>query len=211
MALFSRLFISGIFASVVLQVQTSVVNAGNRDENRELYLLSMRVASLHNSGDWRSALRLARVLAQKTKQVHGRSHPQYAMALSNLALAHDLGNEPKYAERLYLEAVEIIEATLGPSAPVMASVLNNMAATVFAQCRLTEAERIYTRALSVYSINLKPTHRDILAAKNNIRKIQRLLRTDISRVSVIPSTPKQGLVEPRPAERIALPPTCVSS
>jgi len=210
-ALFSRLFIWGIFACLVLQVQTSVVNSGNRDENRELYLLSMRVASLHDSGDWRSALRLARVLAQKTKQVHGRSHSQYAMALSNLALAHDLGNEPKNAERLYLEAAEIIEATLGPSAPVMGSILNNMAAAVFAQCRLAEAERIYTRALSVYSRNLKPAHRDVLAAKNNIRKIRSLLRTDISRVSVSPSTPEQDLADPRPAERITLPPTCVSS
>jgi tetratricopeptide (TPR) repeat protein len=133
------------------------------------------------------------------------------MALSNLALAHDLGNEPKNAERLYLEAAEIIEATLGPSAPVMGSILNNMAAAVFAQCRLAEAERIYTRALSVYSRNLKPAHRDVLAAKNNIRKIRSLLRTDISRVSVSPSTPEQDLADPRPAERITLPPTCVSS
>lgn len=210
-ALLSRLFIWGIFACLVLLVQTSVVNSGNRDEKQELYLLSMRVASLHESGDWRSALRLARALAQKTKQVHGRSHPRYAMALSNLALAHDLGNEPKNAERLYLEAAEIIEATLGPSAPVMGSVLNNMAAAVFAQCRLTEAERIYAKALSVYSQTLKPTHRDIFAAKNNIRKIRTLLRTDVSRVFVSPSAPEQGLADPRPAERIALPPTCVSS
>ena len=211
MALFGRLSFWGIFAGLVLLVQTSVVNSGDRNESQELYLLSIRVAALHDSGDRRGALRLARVLAQKTKQVHGRSHPQYAMALSNLALAHDLGDEPENAERLYWEAAEIIEATLGTNSLIMGSVLNNLAAAVFAQCRLAEAERIYARALSVLSQNLKPTHRDIRAAKNNIRKIRSLLRTDFSRVSVSGSTPEQGLADPRPAERLALPPTCVSS
>ena len=211
MGSFVRLSFLGLFAGLVLLVQTYVVSAGGRDETRELYVLSMRVAALHDSGDRRGALSLAHVLVQKTKQTYGRSHPQFAMALSNLALAHELSNEPENAERLYLQAVKVVESTLGPNAPLMGSVLNNMAAAVFAQCRLVEAERIYARALSVLSQNLKPTHRDIHAAKNNLRKIRSLLRTDFSRVSVRGSTHDQRLEDRHPTERIALPQTCASS
>ncbi len=211
MVLFVRLSFWGIFAGLVLLVQTSVVGAGDRAENRELHVLSMQVAALHDAGDQRGALSLAKVLVEKTKQTYGHSHPQYAMALSNLALAHELSNEPENAERLYLEAVEVVEATLGPNAPLMGSVLNNMAAAVFMQCRLTEAERIYARALNVLSQNLKPMHRDIRAAKNNLRKIWGLLRPDFQRASVRGSKPVRRPADRQPTTRIALPPTCASS
>ena len=211
MVLFVRLSFWGIFTGVVLLLQTSVVSAEGRIESRELYTLSLRVAALHESGDLRGALSLAKVLVQKTKQTYGRTHPQYAMALSNLALAHELSNEPEKAEQLYLEAVEVVEASLGPNAPLIGSILNNMAAAVFAQCRLVEAERIYARAFGVLLQNLMPTHPEVHAARNNLRQIRSLLRTDFSHVSVSDSPHDQPLADRPPAQRITLPPTCAAS
>ena len=211
MALLVRAFFWGIFTGIVLLGQTSVVSAGDRIESRELYTLSQRVAALHKAGDRRGALSLAKVLVQKTEQTYGRTHPQFAMALSNLALAHELSNEPENAEQLYLQAAEVVEASLGPNSRLLGSILNNMAAAVFAQCRLAEAERIYARAYRVLLKFLQPSHPEVHAAENNLRKIRSLLRTDLSHVSVSGSSHDQRFADRRPKSRIQLPPTCAGS
>jgi CHAT domain-containing protein/tetratricopeptide (TPR) repeat protein len=115
-----------------------------------------QVIELYQAGKYAEAIPLAEHYAEAVKSRRGGETPQYATALSNLALMYS--NQGRYAEAEPLDkrALGIAEKVLGTDHPTVGTLLNNLAELYRAQGRYSEAEPLYKRALGIDEKALGP-------------------------------------------------------
>jgi tetratricopeptide (TPR) repeat protein len=77
------------------------------------------------------------------------------------------------AEPFYRRALEIDEASLGPTHPTVAIRLNNLAQLLQDTNRLAEAEPLLRRALAIFESSLGPTHPNVATGLNNLALLLR--------------------------------------
>lgn len=97
-------------------------------------------------------------------------HDPHALALSlnNLGLMYKLQGQSARAERLFRQALPLVEASQGPHHPDTAGCLNNLATLLHAQQRHTEAEPLLLRVLAIREAALGPDHPDVALSLNNL-------------------------------------------
>lgn len=168
--------------------------------------MSHEAGRLLEAGDRGGALRVSEDLVKLTRQAFGGRHPQHAMALSNLALLHDLSNDPWRSEALYREAAEAV----ADDHPVRGTILNNLASALFAQCRLSESAHAYSQAIEFLAARVAASDPDLLAAKRNLRRVENLLEQRLSGASDRNDALAAGIVV-TVQKRLELPGTCTAS
>jgi CHAT domain-containing protein len=117
----------------------------------------------------------AEPLIQRALAIHeaslGKSHPDVASSLNNLAnLYYDQGLYGR-AEPLYQRALAIREASLGNSHPRIADALNNLALLYTYQGLYGRAGPLYQRALAIREASLGNSHPDVASSLNNLANL----------------------------------------
>jgi CHAT domain-containing protein/tetratricopeptide (TPR) repeat protein len=143
---------------------------------------------LYEQGEYSEALKLFERYAKGVKAQLGADHPEYAVALNNMAEMLRLLNRPSEAEPLYRQALAIdskykdrVEAALHQS---------NFAALLEQTGKLEEAERLRREALAIMERHYGSSHPEVarglnelallLRDKNRLRDAEILLRRALS-------------------------------
>lgn len=92
--------------------------------------------------------------------------------LANLAGIERAQGRLDEAERLFLDALELAEASFDPGGRELASLLNNLAMVYKYAARFDEAEALYRRALAAVEASLGPEHPEAAAIWHNLGGIE---------------------------------------
>jgi tetratricopeptide (TPR) repeat protein len=112
----------------LIVVTTAYIWVGEaRAQSDESNILFQRVTELYQAGKYAQAMPLAEGYAAAMKSGHGDETPQYAVALSWLALLHKAQGRYGEAEPLFKRTIAIAEKALGPDHPIVGTALNNLA------------------------------------------------------------------------------------
>jgi CHAT domain-containing protein len=98
----------------------------------------------------------------------GRSHPEVATSLNNLAGLYRKQGRYADAEPLYKRSLAINEKAFGRDHPDVAVSLNNLAALYDSQGRYADAEPLYQRALAIREKALGAEHPDVAVSLDNL-------------------------------------------
>jgi tetratricopeptide (TPR) repeat protein len=102
------------------------------------------------------------------EQQLGKTHPDTALSLNNLASLYSEQGKYVEAEQMYQRALGIEEQQLGKTHPDTASSLNNLGILYYRQGKHTEAEQMYRRALGIEEQQLGKTHPDTVQTLSNL-------------------------------------------
>ena len=133
------------------------------------------VEAIRASGEWlyaqarhSEAEPLMRRVLTVNEERFGRSHPEVATDLNNLALLLQATNRLAEAEPLMRRALDIDEEAFGPDHPNVAIRLNNLASLLQATNRLAEAEPLMRRALDILEQSYGEKHPRTVVARENL-------------------------------------------
>jgi tetratricopeptide (TPR) repeat protein len=133
-----------------------------------------RFNELYDAGNYPAALVEARKVEADLKARFGVNHPNYADALSGLAMVYASQGKHEDAEALFKRALAIREKALGAGHPDVAHALNALAIVYEKQGRYGDAEAHYKRALAIDEKALDPSHPDVSQILNNLAVVYRL-------------------------------------
>ncbi len=137
----------------------------------DLSALSKKFGELTAAGDYPAALAVAQRFEAGVKAQFGVNHPNYAVALHNLALVYQEQGKYADAEGLYKRALAIREKTLGVSHPHVAQTLNNLGNMYKELGNYADAESLLKRALAIWEKALGAGHPDVARALNNLANV----------------------------------------
>ncbi len=120
-----------------------------------------RTASPRPSRSMRRALAI-------DKAASGRTTPNVAVNLNNLAALFRTPTASPRPSRSMRRALAIDEAALGPDHPDVATSLNNLAGCFRTRNRPGEAEPLYRRALDIHEKAFGPDHPNVGTSLNNL-------------------------------------------
>jgi tetratricopeptide (TPR) repeat protein/CHAT domain-containing protein len=106
--------------------------------------LARQVISLHQQGKFREAIEPTRQVVSTRKDLFGEAHPQYASALSWLALQYSRLGESGQAEPLYRRILQIQQRGLGEAHPETKLARQNLAITLEQLAAKSEAGEDFT-------------------------------------------------------------------
>ena len=115
------------------------------------------------------AERALNIAGRLSKDDVRRSHP-----LHTLACVYQSMGRAEEARRLFLEALDLRERSLGPEHPHLASTLTNLASLYLAEGNLDAAGPLAERAVSILEKTLGPEHPNTAVALNNLAQYRRL-------------------------------------
>jgi tetratricopeptide (TPR) repeat protein len=118
-----------------------------------------KAAELLRAGRFSEAMPLAQRALAIWEKALGPGHPDFAIALNNLAVLYYQQARYADAEPLFKRALAILEKAFGPDYRDVALLLNNLADLYRAQGRDADAEPLYKRALSIRERSLGPDSR----------------------------------------------------
>jgi len=157
---------------------------GNVYEQLGLY---EKAAAMH-----RAAVAIRRSLPIHRKLQGDGVHPDYGVALNNLAKNFvDQGNLPE-AEDLFRQALETAKKTLPPKHPNVALALNNLAYTLSLTndpARLTEAADLFQQALDMQREVLGEDNQAVALSLNNLSSVL----NDLGRLSEAEARQREAL------------------
>ena len=156
-----------LVVSVLIAGAITVGPAGAQSD-AELKALDQQLRQLHQAGKYAEATRLAEQYVARARERYGEQHPEYARAISWLALLLNATNRLSEAEPLYRRALAIDEKTFGPEHANVATHLNNLALLLRATNRLSEAEPLMRRALVIDEKSLGPEHPKVVNRLSNL-------------------------------------------
>ncbi len=122
-------------------------------------------------GDYAAAQIEAQKFEQAIKAQFGINHPNYAAALTNMALVYVAQGKYADAEGLYRRALAIREQALGANHPDVAQALNFLAIVYENQGKYVEAEGLHKRALAIREQVLGPNHLDVAVTLINLANV----------------------------------------
>jgi eukaryotic-like serine/threonine-protein kinase len=119
------------------------------EDTLTLNSLSMLTANRAQGGDPGGAIASGFELVAARERVHGREHPEYVAALSNLGNMHaDIGDYAT-SERLLREALEIDRRILAPDDGDLAFTINNLATVLVDQGKYADAIPLHEESLAL--------------------------------------------------------------
>ena len=136
--------------------------------------LSAQVGELYSAGKYAEAIPLAERYAAAIKARRGSEHPDYGIAINNLAQLLKANNRLAAAEPLMRRTISIfekVESDTNHVHPNYAASLNNLALLLEDTNRLTEAEPLLRRALDIDEKSLGPGHPDVARDLNNLAQL----------------------------------------
>ena len=136
------------------------VNQARGQGRTELDPSGIDIVKLHEKGRYREAEIAARRLVNSLRETCGDRHPQYATALSNLALSLQKQGDYAGAEPLLRQVLEVRRETLGEHHPHYATALNNIALLLCERGDLVSAETLMRQALDIRRESLGERHPD---------------------------------------------------
>lgn len=101
------------------------------------------------------------------------NHPDLAFPLCGLGSVLYHMEEPSNALRMYLNAKQIREETLGGDTVDTASIYNNLGCCMFMLERNQEAKAYFELAQAIFDCELGPQHERTLTAGRNIKKVDK--------------------------------------
>ncbi len=133
--------------------------------------LSTEAVALYQSGQYQSAVAIAKQAMDISKSVLGEQHPSYATCLNNLAVLYfSMGDYPR-AEPLYVQAMEIRKAVLGEQHPKYAASLGTLALLYDSMGDYPRAEPLYVQAMEIHKAVLGEQHPDYATNLNNLARL----------------------------------------
>jgi non-specific serine/threonine protein kinase/serine/threonine-protein kinase len=119
------------------------------EDTLTLNTLSMITSTQAQGGDPGGAIASGFELVDARERVHGKEHPEYVAALSNLANMHaDIG-EYATSERLLREALEIDRRILASDDGDLAFTINNLATVLVDQGKFADAVPLHEESLEI--------------------------------------------------------------
>lgn len=173
----------GWLFSVILGMAALLSDTGRADVRPSTTAMTVKVIDLAHKGRFKSAIALAQTVVARTKETDGLRHFRYADALNNLAILYDLDGRPIESEKIYLEALQILETQPWPVSAKTIGVKNNLAAVLLQQCRLREARRLFEEALADNVRAFGDYHPDSLRVRENLVGLNSLLGAPMTGVA----------------------------
>jgi len=136
--------------------------------------LNAQIGELYSAGKYAEAIPLAERYAGAIKARRGSAHPDYAIAINNLAQLLKANNRLAAAEPLMRRTISIfekVESDTNHVHPNYAASLNNLALLLEDTNRLTEAEPLLRRALDIDEKSLGFSHPDVARDLNNLAQL----------------------------------------
>lgn len=122
----------------------------------------------YSGGDLARALEAAAEDLRLREQAVGKSHPDYAFSLGNLANLYQAKADYASAAPLYLEALAISEQILGKQHPDYVQGLNSLALLYDEMADFDRAEPLYLEALAISEQVLGKQHPEYATVLNNL-------------------------------------------
>jgi non-specific serine/threonine protein kinase/serine/threonine-protein kinase len=120
-------------------------------------------------GKTEEAESLLRRNVDATRKIYGESSPSLGIAWNNLANAtSDIPEKYDEAEKAYLEAIRILEASLEPGHPEIANAHNNLGALYVKTGEFAKAELEHATALRLREASLGPEHPSTISSRMGI-------------------------------------------
>ena len=146
----------------------------NQEQNEQKWnQLYDQISQLYRNGKYREAIPLAQQARQLAVEIWGPTHHNLAISNSWLGMLYKSQNRLAEAERLYLEAIDIVRKALPKDHPYLATGLNNLAGLYDSQNRLAEAERLYLEVTEIDRKALPKDHPDLARDLNNLAELYR--------------------------------------
>ncbi len=150
-----------------------------QDETERLAEIYNKQGTAHyQAGDQGAAIRAFESAMNLTRKRLGKSHPDVAAALNNLALLHYSQGNYAAAEPLYQQSLAIDEHALGIDHPGVATDLNNLALLYKKQGNLEAAEPLLKRALAIKEKSFDPGHPSLVTGLTNYAAVLRSMGRD---------------------------------
>ena len=157
----------GMLLGAILVVLSAVEPAAAQQMG-DLQATFKRFEEFYNARNYPAALIEAQKVEAGVKARFGVNHPNYAVALHNLANAYNAQRKYAEAEGLYKRALAIREKALGEDHPNVARTLNDLGFVYTEQGKYGEAEELHKRALAISEKALGRDHPDVAGALNNL-------------------------------------------
>jgi tetratricopeptide (TPR) repeat protein len=154
----------GFFDSI-RQVVTGQPNGRGRGLVEKL---NLKVVRLFEEGRFREATEAARLLVDAQREEVGEDHPDYATALSNLALLLQKQGDLAGAEPLLRQVLVTRQKALGEDHPDHATSLNNLGELLTIRENLEGAEPLLRQALAIRREVLGEGHPDYAVSLNSL-------------------------------------------
>ena len=130
--------------------------------------LSLKVMKSYEEGRFREATEAARQLLDVQREELGEDHPDYATALSNLALLLQRQGDIEGVEPLLRKVLATRKQALGESHPDYATSLNNLGELLSLREDLEGAEPLLHQALDIRKDVLGESHPDYAASLSSL-------------------------------------------
>jgi CHAT domain-containing protein/tetratricopeptide (TPR) repeat protein len=130
--------------------------------------LDRQMEQLYQQGQYPEALRLARQVAELSRQALGEDHPDTAASLNNLGALLQAMGDLAGARPHYERALAIHRRVLGEDHPDIAASLNHLGLLLQAMGDLAGARPYYERALAIRRQALGEDHPDTAQSLNNL-------------------------------------------
>jgi tetratricopeptide (TPR) repeat protein len=138
-------------------------------------ILNKHGTTSYQAGDLPAATKSFERALVLLERMLGRSHPDVATGLNNLALLHYSQGNFEAAEPLYSRALQIDEQTLGTEHPGVATDLNNLALLYKKQGKFDEAAPLLKRSLMIKEKVFNPGHPSLVTGLKNYASLLRAL------------------------------------
>jgi tetratricopeptide (TPR) repeat protein/CHAT domain-containing protein len=159
----------GILSGAMLFVLIAMTPAAA--ERGDLNTILKRFYEFNAAGNYPAALEEAQKFEAAVKARFGVDHPNYGIALYNLAVVYQSQGKYADAEGLYKRALAIDEKVHGPSHSYVATTLKRLAGMCEAQAKYVEAEGLLKRALAIREKEFGPDHPDVAAILDDLAKV----------------------------------------
>ncbi len=141
----------------------------------ELEKQTARAMRLYRAGETEASVQAFEAASAIAERDFGASNLKFIQSLNNLALIYDLSGQLVRAEKVYRQAIEIVESKTRAQPVQLANLRNNLAAVVLQQCRIGDAQALYKQALALSEKSLGPNHVDTRMTRANVKRLDRYL------------------------------------
>lgn len=136
--------------------------------------LNAKVADLYQQAKYKEAMGVAEEALAAAQKTYGKSSPETALSLNNLAMLSKVHKDFVRAEKLYLQSLEISEKIVGPEHPDLTIPLSNLAMLYAEEKEFGKAFELSDRAVSILENKYGPDHRNVGIALQKYAGLKRM-------------------------------------